>query len=167
MKVSKPEFVRCFMILSPLYFGLSRHLQNHGYWADQRWEAHVKNIRNSLLFCCTQMVYVKVCRWLSRNWKGAKRSCDERNLWCFWLHQRKKWYYEAKPYLFFLQTLKNIGFHTLQNIFDALLNEQACFYRIYMKLLGIKHVQSLRKLCIYFFPFGMMNYARMTLVYLS
>ena len=68
---------------------------------------------------------------------------------------------------FFLQTLKNIGFHTLQNIFDALLNEQACFYRIYMKLLGIKHVQSLRKLCIYFFAFGMMNYARMTLVYLS
>ena len=112
MKVSKPEFVRCFMILSPLYFGLSRHLQNHGYWADQTWEAHVKNIRNSLLFCCTQMVYVKVCRWLSRNWKGAKRSCDERNLWCFWLHQRKKWYYEAKPYLFFLQTLKNIGFHS-------------------------------------------------------
>ena len=33
-----------------------------------------------------------------------------------------------------LETLKNVGFSTLQNIFDASLNNQASFYCIYMKL---------------------------------
>ena len=32
-----------------------------------------------------------------------------------------------------LETLKNIGFDTLQNKFDVSLNNQACFYCIYMK----------------------------------
>ena len=36
-KVFKLEFVMCFTILSPLYFGLSRHLRNHEYRA---LEAH-------------------------------------------------------------------------------------------------------------------------------
>ena len=35
-----------------------------------------------------------------------------------------------------LETLKNIGFDTLQNMFDVSLNNQARFYRIYMKLLN-------------------------------
>ena len=33
-----------------------------------------------------------------------------------------------------LETLKNIDFDTLQNILDVSLNNQASFYRIYMKL---------------------------------
>ena len=37
----------------------------------------------------------------------------------------------------FLETLKNIGFNTFQDTFDASLNNQAGFYRIYMKLFWI------------------------------
>ena len=77
-----------------------------------------------------------------------------------------------------METLKNIGLDTLQDIFDVSLNNQACFYRIYMKLfesilLYIRatreqswelHLYSLHKLCP---AFDMMNYARITPVYLS
>ena len=76
-----------------------------------------------------------------------------------------------------LETLKNIGFDILtQNTFDASLNKQVRFYRIYMTLfdsilLFIRatreqswelHLYILHKLCPYFFAFYMINYARMT-----
>ena len=73
-----------------------------------------------------------------------------------------------------LETLKNVGFSTLQNIFDASLNNQASFYCIYMKLfestLFIRaireeswelHLYSLHKLCPYFFAFDTTNCGRM------
>ena len=79
-----------------------------------------------------------------------------------------------------LETLKNVGFSTLQNIFDASLNNQASFYCIYMKLfestLFIRaireeswelHLYSLHKLCPYFFAFDTTNCGRMISVYLS
>ena len=80
-----------------------------------------------------------------------------------------------------LETLKNMGFDTLQNILDVSLNNQARFYCIYTKLfesilLFIRatreqswelHLYSLHKLSPYFFAFDMTNYARMTPVYLS
>ena len=80
-----------------------------------------------------------------------------------------------------LETLKNIGFDTLQNISDVSLNNRTRFYRIYIKLFESilllihatreqsweLHLYSLHKLCPYFFAFDMTNYARMTPIYLS
>ena len=80
-----------------------------------------------------------------------------------------------------LQLIKSIELESLQKNFDASLTKQTKFYRNYMKLfetllLFIRasreqswnlHLQSLHLLCPYFFAFDMLNYARMTPVYLS
>ena len=73
-----------------------------------------------------------------------------------------------------LETLKNIALNTFtQNIFQVSLNNQACFYCIYMKLfesillfIGATrehswelHLHSLHNLWPYFFAFNMTNYA--------
>ena len=80
-----------------------------------------------------------------------------------------------------LDVMKSIDFSVLQDDFDKSLDNQAKFYLIYMNLferilLFIRatrkeswelHLRSLHELCPYFFSFDMINYARMTPVYLS
>ena len=80
-----------------------------------------------------------------------------------------------------LDGMNSINFAGLQDDFNKSLNNQAKFYRIYMNLfetilLFIRatreeswklHLRSLHELCPYFFSFDMVNYSRMTPVYLS
>ena len=80
-----------------------------------------------------------------------------------------------------LDVMKSINFSILQDDFDKSLDNQAKFYLIYMNLferilLFIRatieeswelHLKSLYELRPFFFSFYMINYARMTPVYLS
>ena len=77
--------------------------------------------------------------------------------------------------------IKLINFAGLQDDFDKSLNNQAKFCWIYMNLfetilLFIRatreeswklHLRNLHELCPYFFSFDMVNYSRITPVYLS
>ena len=80
-----------------------------------------------------------------------------------------------------LDVMKYTNFSILQDDFDKSLDNQVKFYLIYMNLferilLFIRatreeswelHLRSLHELCPFFFSFDMINYARMTPVYLS
>ena len=77
--------------------------------------------------------------------------------------------------------LQSLNFQEIQNNFDASLNHEAQFLRIFMRmfeylLLFIRatrqqmwelHLASLHELVKYFFAFDMQNYARLTPVYLA
>ena len=77
--------------------------------------------------------------------------------------------------------LQSLNFQEIQNNFDASLNHEAQFLRIFMRmfeylLLFIRatrqqmwelHLTSLYELVKYFFAFDMQNYARLTPVYLA
>ena len=77
--------------------------------------------------------------------------------------------------------LQSLNFQEIQNNFDASLNHEAQFLRIFMRmfeylLLFIRatrqqmwelHLVSLHELLKYFFAFDMMNYARLTPVYFA
>ena len=77
--------------------------------------------------------------------------------------------------------MEEISLSELQSQFDSSLSNQARFYCNYMDLFEVillfirasreqsweLHLQSLNLLCGYFFAFDMLNYARMTPVYLA
>ena len=77
--------------------------------------------------------------------------------------------------------MEEINLSELQSQFDLSLSNQARFYHNYMDLFEVillfirasreqsweLHLQSLNLLCPYFFAFDMLNYARMTPVYLA
>ena len=77
--------------------------------------------------------------------------------------------------------MEEINLSELQSQFDSSLSNQARFYPNYMDLFEVillfirlsreqsweLHPQSLNLLCPYFFAFGILNYARMTSVYLA
>ena len=77
--------------------------------------------------------------------------------------------------------LQSLNFQEIQNSFDASMNHEAQFLRIFMRmfeylLLFIQatrqqmwklHLASLHELVKYFFAFDMQNYARLTPVYLA
>ena len=80
-----------------------------------------------------------------------------------------------------IDEITKINFIGLKDAFDKSLKNQAKFYRLYMNLFELilsfirakreeswnLHLSSLHDLCPYFFSFDMINYARMTPVYLS
>ena len=79
-----------------------------------------------------------------------------------------------------LERMQNAKFHLLQKEFDRKMENQARYYRNYMAafeilLLFIRasrqqswelHLKALNEMVPYFFPFDMLNYARLTPVYL-
>ena len=80
-----------------------------------------------------------------------------------------------------IDEITKINFIGLKDAFDKSLKNEAKFYRLYMNLFELilsfirakreeswnLHLSSLHDLCPYFFSFDMINYARMTPVYLS
>ena len=80
-----------------------------------------------------------------------------------------------------LERLQNVKFHLLQKEFDRKMENQACYYRKYMAafeilLLFIRasrlqswelNLEALNEMIPYFFAVDMLNYARLTPVYLS
>ena len=102
-------------ILSSLYFDLSSSLPEHGYWTDRIWKVHAQSTGSSLLSvtCSIQLLYVDDNQVIKKELREAVMKAISDVSDCA---KGKKDVVKQK-HSSLLETLKNIGFDNLQNIF--------------------------------------------------